>query len=726
MKKNLLFLLTLLCLFTTKGWAASESLLSYTVDGTSVAEEEIKAGNGTILFGASKFETSTVSTSGYAYKSDGNVGETSTKYALLKPSRALKAGDVIKLTAYATSKPNGSDYGLGLYNERGASEAVKILYLNVGKNTLETLSYTVTEGDGLVGESEIYVFRAPDKSTYICGAEINSADDSGDDPGDDPGDEPGDEPTTFNKTWNFSNWTAGDYTSQTTVDGLTIEASSDKKVTIDGSEKTVDGVSYTQRLKFGGTGDANYRNLHFDVPGNCKITIVGAHASSSGDDRNLKIAAGSFNNVVDDNMKVVAKADPYAYVYHYTGEATTIYIYSANSGINLYAIYAESESGDEPVVTIAKPTFVVDGVTYESGATVEGLKTGQTVTINVEEGMYIYSNWSGKTGNAKGDYYVANRMKGQTTYNASTSSGGQRVLYAVAGDTDDATGNSSDLAYIVFTDVVASNPVFTIEEGEVEAGTTVGIKSGCSDDKIYYTLDGTDPTANSPQYTGEITINETTTIKAIAFDKNGAYGSEIVTATYTVPAQSFSITINRYGLATFYSSKSAYILPARLTATVVESINGKKLNQVEIDGIIPADCAVILEGETGQYTLEPTADLGAAPTNLLRGFDEETLTTGEDPVATYKFYALSAKDGVAGFYWLADNGGAFLCGANKAYLAVPVETAGANSAFILDTTDGIDSIVTATTDAPAYNLAGQRVSDNYKGVVIMGGKKVMK
>ena len=536
----------------------------------------------------------------------------------------------------------------------------------------------------------------------------------------------GDEPTTFNKTWNFSNWTAGDYTSQTTVDGLTIEASSDKKVTIDSSEKTVDGVSYTQRLKFGGSGNANFRNVHFYVPGNCKITIVGCHSSSSGDNRTLNIAAGSFANVVDDGMTVVAGASPYAYIYHYTGEATTIYIYSANSGINLYAIYAESESGDEPVVTIAKPTFVVDGVTYESGATVQGLKTGQTVTINVEEGMYIYSNWSGKTGKAKSDYYVADNMKGQTTYNASTSSGGQRVLYAVAGDTDDATGNSSDLAYIVFTDVVASNPVFTIEEGEVEAGTTVGIKSGCSDDKIYYTLDGTDPTANSPQYTGEITINETTTIKAIAFDKNGAYGSEIVTATYTVPAQSFSIAINRYGLATFYSSKSAYILPAGLTATVVESINGKKLNQVEIDGIIPADCAVILEGKMGQYTLEPTADLGAAPTNLLRGFDEETLTTGEDPVDTYKFYALSAKDGVAGFYWLADNGGAFLCGANKAYLAVPVETAGANSAFILDTTDGIDSIVTATTDVPAYNLAGQRVSDNYKGVVIMGGKKVMK
>ena len=64
------------------------------------------------------------------------------------------------------------------------------------------------------------------------------------------------------KTWNFSEWEAKEYTEKFTKDGLTIYAKSDKKVTIDGSKKTVNEVKYTQRLKFGGTGSADSRVLN--------------------------------------------------------------------------------------------------------------------------------------------------------------------------------------------------------------------------------------------------------------------------------------------------------------------------------------------------------------------------------------------------------------------------------------------------------------------------------
>jgi hypothetical protein len=200
-------------------------------------------------------------------------------------------------------------------------------------------------------------------------------------------------------------------------------------------------------------------------------------------------------------------------------------------------VVTAAEGGGEPTVVIAKPTFEVDGVTYESGATVEGLKTGQCVTINVEEGMYIYTNWSGKTGGSKETYYVAERMKGQTSYGAMTTSGCQRVLYAVAGDTDDASGNSSDLAYIVFTGVTPADPVFTPAGGDVDAGTVVTIETSNKEDKIYYTTDGTEPTSESTLYTeAGITVDETTTINAIAYDKNDANPSAVVSETYTVAA----------------------------------------------------------------------------------------------------------------------------------------------------------------------------------------------
>ena len=39
---------------------------------------------------------------------------------------------------------------------------------------------------------------------------------------------------------------------------------------------------------------------------------------------------------------------------------------------------------------------------------------------------------------------------------------------------------------------------------------------------------------------------------------------------------------------------------------------------------------------------------------------------------------------------------------------------------------GINSIEANTQDAPAYNLAGQKVNNGFKGLVIMNGKKVVK
>ena len=49
------------------------------------------------------------------------------------------------------------------------------------------------------------------------------------------------------------------------------------------------------------------------------------------------------------------------------------------------------------------------------------------------------------------------------------------------------------------------------------------------------------------------------------------------------------------------------------------------------------------------------------------------------------------------------------------------------SGFFFDETDPahITSVQTEKADAPTYNLAGQRVNENFKGVVIQNGKKVM-
>ncbi len=76
---------------------------------------------------------------------------------------------------------------------------------------------------------------------------------------------------------------------------------------------------------------------------------------------------------------------------------------------------------------------------------------------------------------------------------------------------------------------------------------------------IYYTTDGTTPTASSTKYTGAITVNQTTTLKAIAIDANGKKSS-VATATYTVQVPdgpTFSVAAGTYAAAQTVELKAA-------------------------------------------------------------------------------------------------------------------------------------------------------------------------
>ena len=77
-------------------------------------------------------------------------------------------------------------------------------------------------------------------------------------------------------------------------------------------------------------------------------------------------------------------------------------------------------------------------------------------------------------------------------------------------------------------------PAFSPAGGNVCMGQfTVTISCSTKDANIYYTTNGSDPTAASTKYTGAITISSATTIKAVAI-KDGMAKSKIVSATFSV------------------------------------------------------------------------------------------------------------------------------------------------------------------------------------------------
>lgn len=76
-----------------------------------------------------------------------------------------------------------------------------------------------------------------------------------------------------------------------------------------------------------------------------------------------------------------------------------------------------------------------------------------------------------------------------------------------------------------------SNPELSMSSTYVDAGTQIEITAAKGE--IHYTLDGSVPTKSSPLYTGPITVNETTVIRAIALC-DGYIPSEVVCGTYLV------------------------------------------------------------------------------------------------------------------------------------------------------------------------------------------------
>ena len=82
---------------------------------------------------------------------------------------------------------------------------------------------------------------------------------------------------------------------------------------------------------------------------------------------------------------------------------------------------------------------------------------------------------------------------------------------------------------------VCATPYFSVAPGAVEEGTAVEITCTTEGAKIYYTLDGTEPTVSSSLYSAPIVINAAVTIKAIAVAE-GYENSPVKTGEYTIKA----------------------------------------------------------------------------------------------------------------------------------------------------------------------------------------------
>ena len=212
----------------------------------------------------------------------------------------------------------------------------------------------------------------------------------------------------------------------------------------------------------------------------------------------------------------------------------------------------------------------------------------------------------------------------------------------------------------------------------------------------------------------------------VSFEALGSQGVYINSIKVTFN-KDVSLAVSSAERATLYYSDRSFIIPEGVVARTYK-IEGNVLSrsrEYKKGDVLPKGTAVVLEAKEGKYIFEETSKTGETdPHNALCGSDSTTITSGGEV-----YYVFGKGSNGVGFYWKEANGKAFTTEAHKAYLVyTPSKTTNAKSFLGFDVALEIQGPTVrekTTFDGPIYNLAGQRVDKDYKGIIIVNGKKYL-
>lgn len=329
---------------------------------------------------------------------------------------------------------------------------------------------------------------------------------------------------------------------------------------------------------------------------------------------------------------------------------------------------------------------------------------------------------------------IGSGSKGSATTPSIDLSVGDAVLVFKAGGWDTKKESTSiivsvDNGKLAYNGKVASKQTITLKKGEF-SDYTMTISGGTSSTKITFSAI---QTSNNRFFLDEVMVSKAAAAKP----------------TYTAQTLTLKATDGSYNYSTFSSDKVTFfpgvggVLPLAVTVKgniIEQDYNVFKEETVTIDSkavkglYVPANTGVMLMSDVADvtyYTVDNyTVAALTADANMLKPAPATTsVFTAETGYKYYKLAYDNYKAGTGlGFYWGADNGGAFKVKAGTAYLAVPASDGSAKGFTLNGEATGIEGMNANVEKAKAiYNLNGQRVASMAKpGLYIVNGKKVVR
>lgn len=424
---------------------------------------------------------------------------------------------------------------------------------------------------------------------------------------------------------------------------------------------------------------------------------------------------------------------------------------------------AKTEEGSAIAFDAPAASAIPEGYTFMGWSATEILTPQATAPTYVTEATM---------GNADVTYYAVLAEEGLTTVEAvfdpsditNTPADGTRTwkhtatgikIYISAGQrytsgtpntwTVTKSSSSSNYLDVIGGEALIRRVEFTVSEGQYGA------------EDVYAYVDADDEEGEDIKNSDKASYveNGTTSVSILSGDwHNLTYFSS---TSYQIRATMIKVTAEKTGLTNFlttipltislnaachdggrvygtYSSSHPFVVSGDIVVSEISIVNDAfHVKAYETGAVVPANTGVMVSApKGGDYTVNVAATEGASvldAANCLRPTGDYGITADDMGAADADclFYRLTMHKGTQiGYWWGAENGAAFAVAANKAYMAIPeAQAARMMGNGFSEIFTGIVSTEQQGESVATYNLLGQRVSPDTKGVLIRNGKKLI-
>ena len=188
------------------------------------------------------------------------------------------------------------------------------------------------------------------------------------------------------------------------------------------------------------------------------------------------------------------------------------------------------------------------------------------------------------------------------------------------------------------------------------------------------------------------------------------------------------VEIKSAGKATFSSTSKLDFTGTGITAYIAKTTSETSVSLTEVS-VVPANTGLLLSGEAGTYDIPVSSESADdVKGNLLQSTATAAHNITNEEVD--KAFVFGSLNGNVGFYKAAKGK---TIGVGKSYLLL--SGTGAKDVEFLslgfgeeenETTSISEELRVKSEESAAYNLAGQKVGKEYKGIVVVNGKKYLR